>query len=83
MFFAVCRGKVSEGLNFTDRAGRAVVITGVSPARVCCTSRSLLTENHSPSGIPYSMKTDPKARWLTALKYQLADSHVRRSYRWS
>ena len=28
MFFAVCRGKVSEGLNFADRAGRAVVITG-------------------------------------------------------
>lgn len=29
MLFAVCRGKVSEGLNFADRAGRAVVITGV------------------------------------------------------
>lgn len=28
IFFAVCRGKVSEGLNFADRAGRAVVITG-------------------------------------------------------
>ena len=28
IFFAVCRGKVSEGLNFSDRAGRAVVITG-------------------------------------------------------
>jgi hypothetical protein len=29
IFFAVCRGKVSEGLNFADRAGRAVVITGM------------------------------------------------------
>lgn len=29
MFFAVCRGKVSEGLDFADRAGRAVVITGI------------------------------------------------------
>ena len=28
MFFAVCRGKVSEGLNFADKAGRAVIITG-------------------------------------------------------
>lgn len=28
-FFAVCRGKVSEGLDFSDRAGRAVVITGI------------------------------------------------------
>lgn len=42
----MCRGKVSEGLDFTDKAGRAVIITG----------------------IPYAVKTDPKARaqavWL-------------------
>ena len=24
-----CRGKVSEGLDFSDRAGRAVIITGI------------------------------------------------------
>ncbi|KAJ0076402.1 hypothetical protein Patl1_34125 [Pistacia atlantica] len=29
VFFAVCRGKVSEGLDFADFAGRAVVITGM------------------------------------------------------
>ncbi|PKA56302.1 DNA repair helicase UVH6 [Apostasia shenzhenica] len=29
IFFAVCRGKVSEGLDFADRTGRAVVITGI------------------------------------------------------
>ncbi|XP_072170315.1 regulator of telomere elongation helicase 1-like [Diadema setosum] len=28
-FFAVCRGKVSEGLDFADNNGRAVVITGL------------------------------------------------------
>lgn len=28
-FFAVCRGKVSEGLDFVDANGRAVVITGL------------------------------------------------------
>nr|GMC70965.1 regulator of telomere elongation helicase 1 [Ipomoea batatas] len=28
-FFAVCRGKVSEGLDFADQAGRVVVITGI------------------------------------------------------
>jgi len=40
VFLAVCRGKASEGLDFADAAGRAVVITG----------------------LPYAMKTDPKAR---------------------
>lgn len=29
VFFAVCRGKVSEGLDFTDANGRAVIITGL------------------------------------------------------
>ena len=28
-FFAVCRGKVSEGIDFADKAGRAVVLTGI------------------------------------------------------
>ncbi|XP_042391048.1 regulator of telomere elongation helicase 1 homolog isoform X1 [Zingiber officinale] len=29
VFFAVCRGKVSEGLDFADQAGRAVIVTGL------------------------------------------------------
>ncbi|XP_074285300.1 regulator of telomere elongation helicase 1 homolog isoform X2 [Silene latifolia] len=29
VFFAVCRGKVSEGLDFADQYGRAVIITGL------------------------------------------------------
>lgn len=29
VFFAVCRGKVSEGLDFADGKGRAVIITGI------------------------------------------------------
>ena len=29
IFFAVCRGKVSEGLDFADNSGRTVVITGI------------------------------------------------------
>ncbi|KNC52066.1 tumor necrosis factor receptor superfamily member 6B [Thecamonas trahens ATCC 50062] len=29
IFFAVCRGKVSEGLDFADANGRAVVVTGL------------------------------------------------------
>lgn len=40
MLLGVCRGKVSEGIDFTDKAGRAVILTG----------------------IPYAVKTDPKAR---------------------
>ncbi|KAI9160826.1 hypothetical protein LWI28_011852 [Acer negundo] len=34
VFFAVCRGKVSEGLDFSDHAGRAVVITGMPFATI-------------------------------------------------
>ena len=29
IFFAVCRGKVSEGLDFADANGRAVIVTGL------------------------------------------------------
>ncbi|RUP44247.1 LOW QUALITY PROTEIN: hypothetical protein BC936DRAFT_149718 [Jimgerdemannia flammicorona] len=29
VFFAVCRGKVSEGVDFADSRGRAVVVTGI------------------------------------------------------
>lgn len=29
IFFAVCRGKVSEGLDFANDNGRAVIITGM------------------------------------------------------
>lgn len=29
IFFAVCRGKVSEGLDFANEIGRAVIVTGL------------------------------------------------------
>lgn len=29
VFYAVCRGKASEGLDFSDKKGRAVVICGI------------------------------------------------------
>ena len=29
ILFAVCRGKVSEGIDFTDNKGRVVIITGI------------------------------------------------------
>ena len=29
VFFAVCRGKVSEGIDFADNNGRAVIVTGL------------------------------------------------------
>ena len=57
MFFAVCRGKVSEGLNFADRAGRAVVITGTSqslvPDKQCATDipiRHSVSDEDGPEG---------------------------------
>ena len=34
VFFAVCRGKASEGLDFSDAAGRAVVVTGIPFAMI-------------------------------------------------
>jgi len=58
IFFAVCRGKVSEGLNFSDRAGRAVVITGVSACFPL--ARPLLVLRQTLTGIPYGMRNDPK-----------------------
>ena len=33
VFFAVCRGKVSEGIDFPDKAGRAVILTGTAVGR--------------------------------------------------
>lgn len=65
IFFAVCRGKVSEGLDFADQAGRAVVITGM----------------------PFSMKTDPKVRlkreYLDKLFFSCQnDSKVLSGERW-
>jgi Rad3-related DNA helicase len=40
VFLAVCRGKVSEGVDFADGRGRAVVVTGIpfanhKDAKVC------------------------------------------------
>ena len=32
IFFAVCRGKVLEGIDFADKAGRAVILTGIPHA---------------------------------------------------
>lgn len=29
VLFAVCRGKISEGLDFSDNRARAVIITGI------------------------------------------------------
>ena len=29
IFFAVCRGKVSEGVDFADNNGRGVIVTGL------------------------------------------------------
>uniref|UniRef100_A0A336L6I5 Regulator of telomere elongation helicase 1 homolog n=1 Tax=Culicoides sonorensis TaxID=179676 RepID=A0A336L6I5_CULSO len=51
IFMAVCRGKVSEGLDFADKNGRAVIITGlpfppVKDARVVL-KRRYLEENRT------------------------------------
>ena len=52
LFFAVCRGKVAEGLDFKDRNGRAVVIVGIpfpsaTDAKVVAKKRFLDAERRS------------------------------------
>ncbi|CAN8233359.1 unnamed protein product [Cochlearia groenlandica] len=58
VFFAVCRGKVSEGLDFADSAGRAVIITGLPYARVTDPrvklKREFLDEQSQHADIPRS-----------------------------
>ncbi len=36
LFFAVCRGKVSEGLDFTDNNARAVITVRTCSCSCCC-----------------------------------------------
>lgn len=45
IFMAVCRGKVSEGLDFANANGRAVMITGI-PFPPFMDSRIVLKRNY-------------------------------------
>ncbi|XP_037046467.1 regulator of telomere elongation helicase 1 homolog [Bradysia coprophila] len=45
IFMAVCRGKVSEGLDFADINGRAVIITGL-PLAPCYDAKVVLKRNY-------------------------------------
>lgn len=52
--FAVCRGKISEGIDFNDNNGRAVIVTGLpfplyTDPRVIL-KRQYLDENKTSSG---------------------------------
>ncbi|KFK42398.1 hypothetical protein AALP_AA2G251000 [Arabis alpina] len=61
VFFAVCRGKVSEGLDFADGAGRAVIITGLPYARVTDPrvklKREFLDEQSQLADVKFSRST--------------------------
>lgn len=45
IFMAVCRGKVSEGLDFADVNGRAVIVTGL-PYAPCMDRRIILKKKY-------------------------------------
>jgi regulator of telomere elongation helicase 1 len=60
-FFAVCRGKVSEGLDFMDDNGRAVVITGLPfpnqfDAKVRLKKQFLNEMQHNPHALSLGVK---------------------------
>ncbi|OEL36389.1 Regulator of telomere elongation helicase 1 [Dichanthelium oligosanthes] len=57
IFFAVCRGKVSEGLDFADRAGRAVIVTGMPFATPTDPKVRLKREYLDKQGTPSNKNT--------------------------
>eukprot|EP01117_Protostelium_nocturnum_P016311 TRINITY_DN6429_c0_g1_i1.p1 TRINITY_DN6429_c0_g1~~TRINITY_DN6429_c0_g1_i1.p1 ORF type:complete len:780 (+),score=226.14 TRINITY_DN6429_c0_g1_i1:416-2755(+) len=59
VFFAVCRGKVSEGLDFSDDNGRAVIITGL-PFPSTIDPKVTLKKNHLNAAIAESTKKNEK-----------------------
>ena len=60
MLLAVCRGKVAEGIDFADRHGRAVVLTGIPYPSLMdeqvLRNRSPLTPTRIPNGIDGQVK---------------------------
>ena len=45
MIFAVCRGKISEGLDFSDDAARCVIILGI-PYPLTVDPRTIIKKYH-------------------------------------
>lgn len=54
IFFAVCRGKVSEGIDFSDNYGRAGKLSFCFGPMYSLSSQVIIT------GIPYPNKNDPR-----------------------
>ena len=74
----MCRGKVSEGLDFADANGRAVIVTGAHCSlSLACTAQRIMSDASLCSwrcavsrcaGIPYAAARDPKV--LLKKQYQ-------------
>ena len=55
IMFAVCRGKISEGIDFADENGRAVLITGL-PFPLYTDPRVILKRQYLDEGKPVSCR---------------------------
>lgn len=86
MLLAVCRGKVAEGIDFSDEYGRAVVITGLpypsaADPRVVLKREyadEMLRESGQPSGAPRAMSG---AQWYTMQTMRAVNQAVGRAIR--
>lgn len=89
MLFAVCRGKVSEGIDFSDEYGRAVVITGL-PYPSAFDPRVVLKRQLSDAEAKAIQKAGPRSRknsvlngsqWYTTQAIRAVNQAVGRAIR--
>ncbi len=74
LMFAVCRGKISEGIDFADDNGRAVIVTGlpfplITDPRVKL-KRQYLDENKTVSSVQKNQMIDLLLTFFKSIKFK-------------